>query len=275
MIIVMGSAAETVRETCEFLNAQGERSASCRSASTGHSTRAPPRRLPANRGQDRRPGSHEGAGRNWRAAFPRCGGRARAKRVAVDERARMPRVIGGRYGLSSKEFTPGMVAGVFDELAEKPRGRFTVGINDNVSGHSLAYDAASTSKRTDVQRAMFFGSGADGTVGANKNTIKIIGRGPPVLRAGLLPLRLQEIRLADSVASPVRVAADPITLSHSEGQFVACHQFNFVERDRRAAPSGRRSDLPAQQPATRPTRCGTICRGSCRSRSSRKDSASL
>ena len=88
----------------------------------------------------------------------------------------MPRVVGGRYGLSSKEFTPGMVAGVFDELArERPRRRFTIGINDDVSGTSLRYDAALDIEPPETVRAVFFGLGSDGTVGANKNTIKILG----------------------------------------------------------------------------------------------------
>ncbi len=88
----------------------------------------------------------------------------------------MPRVVGGRYGLSSKEFTPGMVAGVFDELArERPRRRFTIGINDDVSGTSLDYDASLDIEPPETVRAIFFGLGSDGTVGANKNTIKILG----------------------------------------------------------------------------------------------------
>ena len=92
------------------------------------------------------------------------------------ERSVLPRVCGGRYGLSSKEFTPGMVAGVFDELAqEKPRPHFTVGIDDDVSGSSIRYDPAFDIESPDTIRAVFFGVGSDGTVGANKNTIKILG----------------------------------------------------------------------------------------------------
>ena len=88
----------------------------------------------------------------------------------------MPRIVGGRYGLSSKEFTPGMVVGAFAELAgERPRRRFTIGINDDVSGTSLEYDAALDIEPPETVRAVFFGLGSDGTVGANKNTIKILG----------------------------------------------------------------------------------------------------
>ena len=92
----------------------------------------------------------------------------------------MPRVIGGRYGLSSKEFTPPMVKAVYDELA-KPvmKNHFTVGINDDVTFTSLSYDENFSTESDDVVRAVFFGLGSDGTVGANKNSIKIIGENTP------------------------------------------------------------------------------------------------
>ena len=87
-----------------------------------------------------------------------------------------PKVIGGRYGLSSKEFTPAMVKAVFDELAKPaPKNHFTVGIVDDVTHLSLPYDADLDIEPDDVDRGVFFGLGADGTVGANKNSIKIIG----------------------------------------------------------------------------------------------------
>ncbi|MFP5380445.1 MAG: 2-oxoacid:acceptor oxidoreductase family protein, partial [Vicinamibacteria bacterium] len=96
--------------------------------------------------------------------------------VADGTRAAMPTVVGGRYGLSSKEFTPAMAAAVFDELASAtPRRRFTIGIVDDVSHGSLAYDPAAFAEPDEVFRAVFYGLGADGTVGANKNTIKILG----------------------------------------------------------------------------------------------------
>ena len=91
-----------------------------------------------------------------------------------------PVVVGGRYGLSSKEFTPAMVKAVFDELAQdRPKNHFTVGIVDDVSHSSLTYDPAFDMEPTDVTRALFYGLGADGTVGANKNSIKIIGEETP------------------------------------------------------------------------------------------------
>src|SRR5262249_16716803 len=88
----------------------------------------------------------------------------------------LPRVIGGRYGLSSKEFTPAMVKAVYDNLATTtPKEHFSVGIRDDVTGTSLTYDSEFSTEPKDVVRAMFYGLGADGTVGANKNSIKIIG----------------------------------------------------------------------------------------------------
>jgi pyruvate-ferredoxin/flavodoxin oxidoreductase len=98
----------------------------------------------------------------------------------------MPRVIGGRYGLSSKEFTPAMVKAVFDELASStPKSRFTVGIRDDVSHSSLEVESGWDIEPNDVSRAIFFGLGSDGTVSANKATIKIIGEKPRALPRAL------------------------------------------------------------------------------------------
>ena len=106
----------------------------------------------------------------------------------------MPRVTGGRYGLSSKEFTPAMVAGVFAELArEQPRRRFAVGIDDDVSGTSVAYDPWFDIESPEPVRAVFFGPVPDGTVGANKNAIKILWIGSRHARPGVLRLRLEEV----------------------------------------------------------------------------------
>jgi len=88
----------------------------------------------------------------------------------------MPKVAGGRFGLSSKEFTPGMIKGIYDELEKQsPKKHFTVGINDDVTHTSIEYDENFFLKNDDMYEAMFYGLGSDGTVGANKNTIKIIG----------------------------------------------------------------------------------------------------
>ena len=138
---------------------------------------------------------------------------ALAEAHADGERLVMPRVTGGRYGLSSKEFTPAMVAGVFAELArEQPRRRFTIGIDDDVSGTSVGYDPSFDIESPDTVRAVFFGLGSDGTVSANKNTIKILGSRRRAARPGVLRLRLEEIGVADRVASPLRAGSHPSPL---------------------------------------------------------------
>jgi pyruvate-ferredoxin/flavodoxin oxidoreductase len=98
----------------------------------------------------------------------------------------MPRIVGGRYGLSSKEFTPAMVKAVFDNLAQaQPKNHFTVGISDDVSNTSLPVDPEFSTEPDSVIRALFYGLGADGTVGANKNSIKIIGEERTITRRAI------------------------------------------------------------------------------------------
>ncbi|MEN6449836.1 MAG: pyruvate:ferredoxin (flavodoxin) oxidoreductase, partial [Thermoguttaceae bacterium] len=143
----------------------------------------------------------------------------------------MPKVIGGRYGLSSKEFTPAMVAAVFDELKKsEPRRQFTIGIVDDVSRLSLDYDPKFTTEKDDVVRAMFFGLGSDGTVSANRNSVKIVGENTPLHAQGYF---VYDSRKAGSVtASHVRFSPRPIRGSYlvHRANFVACHQFQFLER---------------------------------------------
>jgi len=143
----------------------------------------------------------------------------------------MPQVIGGRYGLSSKEFTPAMAAGVFHEMTrEDPRRHFTVGIDDDVTHLSIEYDPSFSTERDDVTRAVFFGLGSDGTVGANKNSVKIVGENTPLYAQGYF---VYDSRKAGSVTiSHLRFSPRPIKgsyLVHS-ANFVACHQFQFLER---------------------------------------------
>ncbi len=229
VLVVMGSGAETVSETVAALTARGER------VGVLHVRLYRP--FPAEA---------------LVAALP-----ASARRVAVLDRTKepgslgeplfldvvaalteahadgevevMPRVIGGRYGLSSKEFTPGMVAGVFDELAlERPRRRFTIGINDDVSGTSLPYDPSLDVESPETIRAVFFGLGADGTVGANKNTIKILGE----------ELNAQGYFVYDSkksgsqTVSHLRFGPAPIRAPYlvQQASFVGCHQFGMLEQ---------------------------------------------
>ncbi len=143
----------------------------------------------------------------------------------------MPKVIGGRYGLSSKEFTPAMVAAVYAELAKaQPKRQFTVGINDDVTHLSLDYDPKFSTEKDDVVRAVFFGLGSDGTVSANRNSVKIIGENTPLHAQGYF---VYDSRKAGSVTtSHVRFSPRPIIGSYlvHRANFVACHQFNFLER---------------------------------------------
>ena len=143
----------------------------------------------------------------------------------------MPRIIGGRYGLSSKEFTPAMVRAVYDELA-KPvmKNHFTVGIDDDVSHTSLSFDESFSTEADDVVRAVFFGLGSDGTVGANKNSIKIIGENTPNYAQGYFVL---DSKKSGSVTvSHLRFGPRPIHSTYliNTANFVACHQFGFLER---------------------------------------------
>ena len=239
VIVVMGSGGQTAAETVAYLHARGER--------VGVAQVRLYRPFP---------------GRELARALPPT-----VRRVAVLDRTKepgsfgeplfldvlaalneshvdgarelMPVVIGGRYGLSSKEFTPAMVAGVLDELGrERPTRRFTIGIHDDVSGTSLPYDASLDIEPPETVRAVFFGLGADGTVGANKNTIKILGAEG---------LHAQGYFVYDSkksgsqTVSHLRFGPHPIRAPYlvSQATFVGCHQFGMIERAEvldRAAP---------------------------------------
>ncbi len=139
------------------------------------------------------------------------------------------RVIGGRYGLGSKEFTPAMVKAVFGELAgDAPRRQFTVGINDDVSHLSLGVEPDFDIEEDDVRRAVFFGLGADGTVGANKNTIKIIGEETDFDAQGYFVYDSKKsgaMTISHLRFGPRRIRAPYLI---REAPFVACHQFQFL-----------------------------------------------
>ncbi|HEX5633766.1 MAG TPA: pyruvate:ferredoxin (flavodoxin) oxidoreductase, partial [Gemmatimonadales bacterium] len=145
--------------------------------------------------------------------------------------AAMPRVLAGRYGLGSKEFTPGMVKAVFDNMtAAAPRQHFVVGIDDDVTHTSLPFDAAFSAERPGTTRAVFYGLGADGTVGANKNSIKIIGEETPLHAQGYF---VYDSKKSGSITvSHLRFGETPIRSAYlvSDAGFVACHRFSFLER---------------------------------------------
>jgi len=141
------------------------------------------------------------------------------------------RVIGGRYGLSSKEFTPAMVKGVLDELAKpKPKNHFTIGIVDDVSHTSLDFDPEFSTEVQGTVRALFYGLGADGTVGANKNSIKIIGEETDNFAQGYF---VYDSKKSGAITtSHLRFGPTPLRSSYliAKASFVACHQFSFLER---------------------------------------------
>jgi pyruvate-ferredoxin/flavodoxin oxidoreductase len=141
-----------------------------------------------------------------------------------------PTVIGGRYGLGSKEFTPGMVAGIFAELArERPRPRFTVGIVDDVTGLSLPYDEIDI-EPPDTVRALFYGLGSDGTVGANKNTVKILGAGSGRHAQGYFVYDSK--KSGSMTVSHLRFGPAPIRAPYliARAGFVGCHHLPLLDR---------------------------------------------
>ncbi len=147
------------------------------------------------------------------------------------EGQRNPHVIGGRYGLSSKEFTPAMAKAVFDEMKKAaPKNHFTIGIHDDVTHTSLAYDPEFSTEDPRTVRALFYGLGSDGTVGANKNSIKIIGKNTDNYAQGYF---VYDSKKSGSVTvSHLRFGPRPIRSSYliTRANFVACHQFQFLER---------------------------------------------
>ena len=143
----------------------------------------------------------------------------------------MPQVIGGRYGLSSKEFTPAMVKAIYEELDKsEPKNHFTIGINDDVTHTSLEFDASYQIEGTGVTRAQFFGMGADGTVGANKNSIKIIGENTDLHCQGYFVYDSK--KSGSRTVSHLRFGPKPIEAPYliQSADFIACHKFNLVNK---------------------------------------------
>jgi pyruvate-ferredoxin/flavodoxin oxidoreductase len=145
--------------------------------------------------------------------------------------ASAPRLVAGRYGLSSKEFTPAMIKAVFDEIAKpKPKNHFTIGIVDDVTHHSIPWDPSFRTENTDVSASLFYGLGADGTVGANKNSIKIIGQETDLYAQGYF---VYDSKKSGAITiSHLRSSALPIRSAYlvDRAGFVACHQFEFVDK---------------------------------------------
>src|ERR1700733_7680144 len=240
VLVVMGSGGETVRETVAYLEAQGER--------VGVAQIRLYRPFPARELAQALPASVRHIAVLDRTKEPGSFGEplfldvlaALTESHGEGERELMPSVIGGRYGLSSKEFTPGMVAGVFEELGrERPKRRFTVGIIDDVSSTSLSYDPSLDIEPAETVRAVFFGLGSDGTVGANKNTIKILGSEESRHAQGYFVYDSK--KSGSQTVSHLRFGPKPIRAAYliSQASFVGCHHFGLLERAEvldRAAP---------------------------------------
>ncbi|WP_374712526.1 pyruvate:ferredoxin (flavodoxin) oxidoreductase [Symbiobacterium terraclitae] len=231
IIILMGSGAETVEETVKYLTARGEKVGLIkvrlfRPFSAEALLKAIPATVKAIAVLDRtkEPGS---------AGEPLYQDVLTALSDAVmsGARASLPRVVGGRYGLGSKEFTPAMVKAVFDELKkDAPKNHFTVGIIDDLTNTHLEYDPSFSTEADDVFRAMFWGLGSDGTVGANKNTIKIIGEETDFYAQGYF---VYDSKKSGGITiSHLRFGPRPIQSTYliQKANFVAIHQFVFVEK---------------------------------------------
>ena len=233
VIIIMGSGGEAVHEAVDYLNAKGEKlgvlkARLYRPFDTKAFISALPKTVKSIAVLDRtkEPGSlGEPLYEDIRTAI----GEAMDEGMAPFKE--YPKVVGGRYGLGSAEFTPAMIKAVFDNLsAKKAKNHFTIGINDDVTGTSLEYDPSFSTESDEIHRAMFYGLGADGTVGANKNSIKIISEETDYNTQGYF---VYDSKKAGAVTiSHLRFGKKPIRSPYliSKANFVACHQFPFMEK---------------------------------------------
>jgi pyruvate-ferredoxin/flavodoxin oxidoreductase len=242
VLILMGSGAETARETVKALRAAGEKAGVIqvrlyRPYSAAHFLAA----LPASACAIAVLEQTKEAGATGEPLYLDVV-TTLAQAVAHGARAAMPRVIGGRYGISSKDFPPALVKAAFDELKKaEPKNSFTVGIVDDVSHTNLAFDPAFTIEPKTVTRAVFYGLGADGTVGANKNTVKIIAEDAGLYAQGYFVY--DSHKSGAQTISHLRFGPEPIHAPYliAAADFVACHQFGFLAHQdvlRLAAPGG-------------------------------------
>lgn len=235
VVLLMGSAAETVHETVDILNASGEKTGliKCRlyrpfdGEAFVKSIPETARRL-AILDRTKEPGS-SGEPLYQDVLTALHDNRTAGYRKFEKE----PQVIGGIYGLSSKEFTPPMVKAIFDELGkDKPKNHFTVGINDDVTHRSLSYQNGQKREKAKdgLFQGLFFGLGADGTVSANKNSIVIIGENTDYYAQGYFVYDSK--KSGSMTTSHLRFGPEPIRSAYliEQADFVACHQFRFIER---------------------------------------------
>jgi pyruvate-ferredoxin/flavodoxin oxidoreductase len=233
VIVIMGSGADTVHETADFLNAKGDKAGVLKvrlfrpldAAALVAALPASVKKI-AVLDRTKEPGSlGEPLYEDVRTAIGESLESDNPKFKA------MPRVVGGRYGLGSAEFTPAMAKAVFDELGkDKPKNHFIIGINDDVTKASLDFDHSFTTETKDVHRALFYGLGSDGTVSANKNSMKIISDTTENYTQGYF---VYDSKKAGTITvSHLRFGLKPIRSPYliSRATFVACHNFTFVEK---------------------------------------------
>lgn len=242
VIVLMGSGCETVHETVDYLNARGEKLGVVkvrlyRPFDVQRFVAVLPTSVQAIAVLDRTKeagSAGEPLYLDVVAAIHEAWGDKRAGgagEAGGENTCSSPKIIGGRYGLSSKEFTPAMVKGIFDNLAQaKPKNHFTIGINDDVSYTSLSFDPNFSTESDNVVRAMFYGLGADGTVGANKNSIKIIGEETDNYAQGYF---VYDSKKSGSITvSHLRFGKEPIRSTYliNQANFIGCHHWGFLER---------------------------------------------
>jgi len=236
VIVIIGSGGEVAGETAKFLHKEDDQKVGVvkvrlyRPFSFKHFVNALPEttKVVAVLDRTKEPGA---SGEPLYQDVVSAISEAMAEGIAPFKEA--PRVIGGRYGLSSKEFTPGMVKGIFDEMTKKlPKNHFTIGINDDVTNSSLDYDPCFLIEGDKVIRAMFYGLGSDGTVGGNKNSIKIIGTQTDNYAQGYFVYDSK--KAGAKTISHLRFGPEPIKapylIESGQADFVACHQFSFLEQ---------------------------------------------
>ena len=228
VVVLMGSGGETAEATVKFLAEQGEKVGAIRVRlyrpfSIQHFVQALPPSVKAVAVLDR---TKEPGANGEPMYLDVVTALVEAGRASIE-------VIGGRYGLSSKEFTPAMVKAVLDELSKpKPKNHFTVGIYDDVSHTSLDYDPSFSVEHPETVRCVFFGLGSDGTVGANKNSIKIIGEETDNYAQGYFVYdskKSGQMTISHLRFGPKPILA-PYLIEPNQANFVACHQYTFLER---------------------------------------------
>ncbi|MCZ8244085.1 MAG: pyruvate:ferredoxin (flavodoxin) oxidoreductase [Microcystis sp. LE19-131.1A] len=227
VIMLMGSGGETVHETVDYLNQNG--------AKVGVLKVRLYRPFTADKLLAALPTTVKKIAVLDRCKEPGAGGDPLYLDVVnafmEEYEGQLPKIVGGRYGLSSKEFTPAMVAGIFDNLSlDKPKNHFTIGIVDDLTFSSLEYDRSFSTEPDKVVRAVFYGLGSDGTVGANKNSIKIIGEDTDNYAQGYF---VYDSKKSGSVTvSHLRFGPEPIRSTYliTDANFIACHQWEFIEQ---------------------------------------------